>query len=665
MENFKSRHIKESLYLLQIDYPISIEEISKSIGVKSRTLKNDLKLISDFFSSRGVLLVRKPGAGIYVKAEKSSDKKKLKGELINLLQHTNPDRNGRRKTILLDCLLEDKIPTIEDWCFRFNVSRPTILKDLKHVKNWIKDKGLLLIGKPGRGYILEGEAKEENVRDAVVDLLFNMRGKIEEGDNWEDISSKLKEKLFKDINLSVLETFLHEIEKITQTAVADRDFLILTWKLAITIVRVKNGHIVSMEPKRMFDIMQDPIYHIIFNNINTIEEPHKLKIPLEEIAYITFSFIGSKIRDSFEMEGSLIGDEKYLKLAKKIARISEEALGLSITYDNEFIKALSLHLKTTLTKIKYGMKVENPLLEEIKKEHPISFSIAKRVYMVLGREMHLKIPEEEVGYLATYIAMASEKIRHSETKRKKVAIVCADGMSTSGLLFWRIMNEMPEIDVVQVGSYKDIVEGKFGPNLDLIISTVPLPNVKMPYIIVSPFLNYNERKIIREKLGILKFSTLTPPAYIKDIIDEDLIFKDLKVDKSSDVIRVMGSALLKKGFVKEGFINLVIEKEKNFPTGLNTPIPIALPHADSSYAIKEGFSIAVLKQPVYFKDMSDPKKILRVKLVIMPVLLPNGTYNTFFYKLIEKMRDIKIERKLVFARNIKETKEIIAKSILS
>jgi transcriptional antiterminator len=661
MENFKSRHIKEALYLLKIDYPISTGEMSESIGVKSRTLKNDLKLISDFFNSRGVLLVRKPGTGIYVKAEKSSDKEKLKGELINLFQNTNPDRNERFKTILLDCLLEDKIPTIEDWCFRFNVSRPTILKDLNHVKNWLKDKELFLIGKPGRGYILEGEGKEEHVRDAMVDLFFNESEEVEESGDREDISSKLKEKLFKNINLSVLETFLNGVEKITQTTIIDRDFLILTFKLAITIVRVKNEHIVSMEPKKVFDIMQNPVYRIIFDNINMVEESYKLKFPLEEIAYITLSFIGSKIKDSFEMKGSLISDEKYLEFAKNIAHISEDILGLPIAYDDEFIRTLSLHLKTMLTKMKYGMKVENPLLEEIKKEYPLSFSIAKRVSMILGRKMHLKIPDEEAGYLAMYIAVASEKVRHERVKRKKVAVVCSMAVGTSSLLFWRIMNEMPEIDVVQVGSYKDIVEGKIEPNLDLVISTIPLPNIGVPYVVVSPFLNPDERKEIREKLGIAKKTKILSFSSVEEALDEELICIDLTARDYKEVIRIVGNRLIERGYVKEGFVEATIMREKEFPTGLNTPIPFALPHADPEFTIKEGFAIGILKDEVSFKDMGNVKSVLNVRVVLIPVLLPKGLLNAVFYQLVEGMRSIKVMQRLLLVKSPTEVKDILIK----
>jgi activator of the mannose operon (transcriptional antiterminator) len=665
MKNLKSRHIKEALYLLKVDYPISTREMSENIGVKIRTLKSDLKLISDFFSSRGVLLVRKPGIRVYVKAEKSSDREKLKEELIGLFKNTNPDKDERFKTMLLDCLSKNKIPTLEDWCFQFNASRPTILKDVSHVKNWLKNKQLSLKGKPGRGYILEGI--EEDIRDAMVYLFFGDSEEVGENINKDSFDLKLKEKLFENISLKVLETFLNDIEKITKTTIVDRDFLALTIKLAITVIRVKNKHPVSMEPKKVFEIMQNPAYRVIFANINIIEESYKIKFPLEEIAYVTLSFIGSKIKDSFDSKSfPLIGDEKYSEFAERIARISEDIFGLPIAYDEEFIRMLSLHLKAVLTKIKYSIKVENSLVEKVKREYPLPFSIAKRVSLILGKEMHMEIPEEEAGYIAMYIAMASEKIRHEGIKRKKVAVVCSAAMGTSSLLFWRLLNEMPDIDVVQIGSYKDILEGKIEPGLNLIISTIPLPDIKIPYIVVSPFLNSDERKLIREKLGILKHKLQLPPsAYINDILDEELIFKDLTANKASDVIKLMGSALIKKRIVKDSFIDAVIEREKKFPTGLNTPIPIALPHADSSFTIKEGFSVAVLKQPVDFRDMGNSQNILKVKLVLMPVLLPNGIYDAVFYQLLEDMRNIKIARKILLSKDSKEAKEVIIKSFLS
>lgn len=196
-------------------------------------------------------------------------------------------------------------------------------------------------------------------------------------------------------------------------------------------------------------------------------------------------FISSKIRNSLGLESpSLIGDKKYSEFAKRVAHISKDIFELPITYDNKFIRMLSLHLKTTLTKIKYGIRIENPLVKEVRQEYPLAFSIAKKVSLILGKEMHVKISEEEAGY----IAMAFEKTRHGKVKRKRVAVVCSGAMATSSLLFWRMLNEMPNIDVVQVDSCKDILEGKVESDLDLIISTVPLPDIKIPHIMISSFL---------------------------------------------------------------------------------------------------------------------------------------------------------------------------------
>ena len=663
-KKLKTRYIKVILYLLKLNYPISTKEISEHTGVKIRTLKNDLKFIGDFLSSYRVSLVTKRGVGVYIEVKNYLDKKKLKEDLINIFENINPDKNERFKAILSDCLLKDKIPTIEDWSFEFNISRPTVLKDINHVKKWLKDRKLYLIGKPGKGYTLKG--KEEDIRDAIAELL--LKDKESQGNiNGNRLNLKLKEEIFRDINIPILETFLNKIEEITKNPIVDMDFLNLIYKLAITITRIKNNHLISMDPKKVFDIMQTPTYRIIFENVNMIENQHKIKFPLEEVAYIALSFITSKIRDSFSLEkSSLVNSEKYLRLAKRIALISEDVSGLPMAYDDEFIRMLSLHLKAMLTKIRYGIKVENPLLEEIKRDYPLSFSIAKKVSQTLEKEMHVKIPEEEVGYIAMYIAMIFEKIRHRGIKKKKVAVICSSGMATSSVLFWRLLNEMPDIDVVQVGSYKDILEKKIEPDLDLIISTVPLPDINLPYIVVSPFLNSNERKLIREKLGILRYKSQSPSlSYIDDVLDEDLIFKDLPAKNNFDAIKLMGKVLIKKGIVKKGFIDAVIKREEEFPTGLNTPIPIALPHTGYNFSIKEGFSIAILKQPVEFKDMGDSQRILKVKIVFIPVLLPNGRYNTIFYKLLEKIIDIKIARKLILSKNSKEAKKIIIKSFFS
>jgi len=104
----------------------------------------------------------------------------------------------------------------------------------------------------------------------------------------------------------------------------------------------------------------------------------------------------------------------------------------------------------------------------------------------------------------------------------------------------------------------------------------------------------------------------------EQVLDKDLIRTELSFESAEDAIRYGGNLLWQKGYVEERYIELVLEREKVFPTGLPTePIPIAIPHTDSGCVIKTSMCMLVLKEPLEFKQMGDIDKPIRVRIVML------------------------------------------------
>lgn len=101
-------------------------------------------------------------------------------------------------------------------------------------------------------------------------------------------------------------------------------------------------------------------------------------------------------------------------------------------------------------------------------------------------------------------------------------------------------------------------------------------------------------------------------------IYEELIFLDVDKDENVEVLEFMANELVDKGYVKPSFLEGVLEREKNYPTGLDTgDIKVAIPHTDSEHVLKSCISVAVLKETVVFKDMGDPNGKVDVDIVFM------------------------------------------------
>lgn len=109
---------------------------------------------------------------------------------------------------------------------------------------------------------------------------------------------------------------------------------------------------------------------------------------------------------------------------------------------------------------------------------------------------------------------------------------------------------------------------------------------------------------------------------LNQYLSESNILLGLEAESSSDVIRQLGKTLLKDGYVKESYIDAVINREKTLPTGLplDGDVNVAIPHTDIEHVNKSAVAMATLKSPVTFQNMVDPSESVAVKIVFLLAL---------------------------------------------
>ena len=98
-----------------------------------------------------------------------------------------------------------------------------------------------------------------------------------------------------------------------------------------------------------------------------------------------------------------------------------------------------------------------------------------------------------------------------------------------------------------------------------------------------------------------------------------LIFIDLDAKDTKEVFEQVGGAFIKEGYAKETYIQGLIDREAEFPTGLDIDgFGVAIPHAPVEHVNKTGTAIAVLRNPVTFHEMGgDDEDTVEARLIIM------------------------------------------------
>lgn len=141
--------------------------------------------------------------------------------------------------------------------------------------------------------------------------------------------------------------------------------------------------------------------------------------------------------------------------------------------------------------------------------------------------------------------------------------------------------------------------------------------------------------------------------------EEDVILLDLDVEKNEQVLERMGRNLVDLGYVKESFIPAIVEREKEFATGLpTTSVSVAIPHTDSIHVNKKTISIGILKSPVDFVIMGDDSETTPVQIVFMLAMDEAHSQLTLLQDLMKLFQDESFLQQLIVEKDRRNVKQL-------
>jgi len=139
------------------------------------------------------------------------------------------------------------------------------------------------------------------------------------------------------------------------------------------------------------------------------------------------------------------------------------------------------------------------------------------------------------------------------------------------------------------------------------------------------------------------------------LIDPSLIMLNVGATEKEEVITLMAKKLISEGYVKDSYLNAILKREKEYPTGLPTnEVGVAIPHTDIEHVIKHGIAVATLKNPVKFNAMGNPDEEVNVKLIFMLAITDPNTQINLLKKLVDIFQKKEFLKKLVSIENEEE-----------
>src|SRR5699024_3582199 len=128
---------------------------------------------------------------------------------------------------------------------------------------------------------------------------------------------------------------------------------------------------------------------------------------------------------------------------------------------------------------KYEMNFRTPIIADIKKSYPLAFEAGVIAGLSIESKLGIEINENEIGYLALHIGAAIER-RKYKSGPKRCLIVCASGLGTAQLIYYRLKaNFEPNLNVVGTTEYYKLHEYNLH-DIDFIVSSIPISE-KLPF----------------------------------------------------------------------------------------------------------------------------------------------------------------------------------------
>lgn len=575
------------LSLMKAKEPVTAEWMAKELGVSDRTIRTEIKELQSQCSSLGIIIesVRGKGYLLNIKDNEVFEKEfnPNANEAIDENQSDFSEQTNRVLYILKRFLLEKepiKLESLEEELF---VSKPKLQNDLKTVREILESYNLKLVSRPHYGTQAEGD--EYMKRLCFSNYILSRNSSLNIDSNSFQL---LNEKLFEKIKETI-------IKKVNEYKIEISDIALENLATHITIgcKRIEEGFVIEILEHDITG--KYPFERIVANEIvKEVEEFTGLKFPKSEIDYIIVHLLGTKLIHKNALNEFSKFDELGTIIHCMLERLNTE-LNWDFHDDSEFIQALTLHIRPAMNRLRYNMNIRNPLLAEIKRKYPSAFEGAAIASRCIEEYLEIEVGEHEIAYIALHIGVALERMKTRKKQEKRVIVVCASGVGSARLLFYRLQNEFKdEIDIVATTNYYQLKEYDLS-SIDFIISTIPIKeDIGVPVQVVNTFLREEDIATIREGLSSVK------ECKERSYIDASRVFIHKDFEDKESVIHFLCEELYKQKLVSKDYVNSVMEREALAPTNFGNLV--AIPHSLTPETEETFWTVCTLKKPIVWAD---------------------------------------------------------------
>lgn len=519
---------------------------------------------------------------------------------------TQFDTPDRRLRYLCRRLVQATGPVgVYDLAGEVFVSDSTLEADLGRVREVLREHDLKL-RRHGDAVTVEGA--ERSRRRLVRQMLYrSTEGLIPS--TWRAFAAEYEHvdvPLLRDAVAAVIEK--SELQ-FNEFALGD-----LLLHLTIAIDRASTGHVLPDQPWSPATVDAD-VEELCRQLAAAVEDLFGLTLPAPELSALYGMMAVRAVRLAQPGTAESVVDPDMRQLVGELLEDVSSKYLLGPADPNTLLN-LSLHLQNLMARARSGLQLTHPLGDTFKNQHPLVHDLAVDFAQRVETRAGIRVSGAEVDYLALHMGL--QYMRYVEQRDiVTITLVVPHYYSVADNVAETLGRALRGRAVIEkVATALDFDFGSV--TSDLIVSCVEpaeAPSAPMVRLPVFPSADDLDHVIAAVRLERERTSRRRIRSTLNTLIDPALFLHVPSVGSKEEALRMMSERMQVAGYVDEGFLDDVLDREERSSTAFGGEF--AIPHSMHMDASATAIGVLVTEKPI-------PWGTSLVRLVLLFALSPDG-----------------------------------------
>lgn len=635
-------------FLLKQHEYLSANQLAEKYGVSTKTVYQDIDKLNDFFDEGELKsrIVKVPRKGIKLSADE--ERKQIHSLLLvnkheSGVQDFSPEY--RESELIKRLFINQEDLDIYDFAEEMYVTESTVHRDIDKLEKNLGQFDLKIRIKHDQLFV---DGDEWNIRKALQSYVIQAQSLGRE----EKI-----ERFFSEKDIEICYEAISRLSQKYHHQFSEEYSCLLLVECLVFKKRTENNNCLTERTSNLInDLNHLEVYFFSGELLESIINKSFSEISPYEIEAMAYSLLayGFSIQSADYIQNI---EHQVNELINKVSNL----LSLDLSKDNHLKLMLSNHISKMIFRLRNQIYITNPALEEIKKQYSSLFNVIWIAIRGLSKYYEINISNEELAFIVIHFQLAIEKI----VKPLNIVVICQNGIATSELIMSKLHKifdsdaKITNINARELDFY-DL------SNIDLIISTIALPEVKVPVIEVSPILTKDEIESIRSfysehmtdnytlmrtSLDGRKFNLES----LQTLIKKPSLIRETVKSKKECIEKMIRECDAMNRRIKE-FKESILERETLGSTSVYTGV--ALPHCDPRFVEQSELIVMTLDKPINWGKNN-------VKLIILIAVAENDIpiFKDSLIALYSVIENQELMNELVQLENGDEIKNRLLKEV--